>query len=321
MDFFQAIAKTAEDLQSNPVWQREVLIGQGIDPLHANVMAQKAGEDQERKQMVEMIRARLDAGQPITESELMAIGSVNPELARVIIDQQDMARKERAAQAKQEMLGQLFGGGSSSDDATRMVAAGAMYNDPQLMALGTFVQDQANRREDEKNRIAAEERKKQEKIAEEERKPPTESQANAANFANRMGETEKILTPLEEKGTSTANFWNRQAEAISGYLPSEDFRKYRQAQEDWVRAKLRRESGAVIGDDEMAREITTYFPQPGDTDAVIKQKREARETALKGVEGAAKPGFKAPRYKLAIPEGVLPEEWEVMTDEERALWQ
>lgn len=89
MDFFQAIAKTAEDLQSNPTWQREVFIGQGIDPLHANVMAQKAGEDQERKQMVAMIRARIDAGQPITESELLAIGSVNPDLARMVIQMQE----------------------------------------------------------------------------------------------------------------------------------------------------------------------------------------------------------------------------------------
>lgn len=89
MDFAQAIAKTINDLQANPVWQREALIGQGIDPLHANVMAQKAGEDQERKQMVAMIRARIDAGQPITESELLAIGSVNPDLARMVIQMQE----------------------------------------------------------------------------------------------------------------------------------------------------------------------------------------------------------------------------------------
>lgn len=88
MDFVQAIAKTMNDLQANPVWQREALIGQGIAPKDASAMAQETADKAESKQMVEMIRARLDAGQPITESELMAIGSVNPELARVVVAMQ-----------------------------------------------------------------------------------------------------------------------------------------------------------------------------------------------------------------------------------------
>jgi hypothetical protein len=60
---------------------------------------------------------------------------------------------------------------------------------------------------------------------------------------------------------------------------SEERQKYRQAQEDWVRAKLRKESGAVIADEEMDREIRVYFPQLGDTPAVIKQKKESRKVA------------------------------------------
>jgi hypothetical protein len=64
---------------------------------------------------------------------------------------------------------------------------------------------------------------------------------------------------------------------------------HRQAQEDWVRAKLRKESGAVIADEEMEREIATYFPKPGDTPQVIKQKAKARETAIQGMKKAAGP--------------------------------
>ena len=51
---------------------------------------------------------------------------------------------------------------------------------------------------------------------------------------------------------------------------------YKQAQSEWVRAKLRKESGAVIGKEEEEGEIRTYFPQPLDPPEVVKQKAEAR---------------------------------------------
>ena len=63
--------------------------------------------------------------------------------------------------------------------------------------------------------------------------------------------------------------------------------QYSQAQMDWVRAKLRKESGAVIGADEMADEITT-FPQLGDGDAVIAQKAQARRVSEKAMGEASK---------------------------------
>jgi hypothetical protein len=74
---------------------------------------------------------------------------------------------------------------------------------------------------------------------------------------------------------------------VGNSIMSEGGQLYRQAQEDWVRSKLRRESGAVIGEDEMAREIQVYFPQPGDTPAVIEQKRQARAVAVTAMRQAA----------------------------------
>jgi len=56
---------------------------------------------------------------------------------------------------------------------------------------------------------------------------------------------------------------------------------------DWVRAKLRKESGAVIGPKEMQDEIITYFPQPGDSAAVIKQKAESRRAAERAMSISA----------------------------------
>ena len=64
---------------------------------------------------------------------------------------------------------------------------------------------------------------------------------------------------------------------------SEESQQYRAAQEDWVRSILRKESGAVIGADEMADEIKTFFPQPGDSAKVIRQKANARKRRVQGL--------------------------------------
>jgi hypothetical protein len=59
---------------------------------------------------------------------------------------------------------------------------------------------------------------------------------------------------------------------------------------DWISANLRKESGAVIGVEEMVEERKKYFPQPGDEERTIKQKaasRRAAEAAMKVSAGRA----------------------------------
>ena len=76
--------------------------------------------------------------------------------------------------------------------------------------------------------------------------------------------------------------------------------QYRQAQENWVRANLRKESGAVIGADEMADEIRNYFPQPGQSAEVIQQKQLARQVtqdAMKTSAGALYRPFDLNKFK------------------------
>lgn len=73
-------------------------------------------------------------------------------------------------------------------------------------------------------------------------------------------------------------------------MRSNERQLYRQAQENWVRANLRKESGAVIGTEEMSKEIENYFPQIGDGPAVIEQKRRSREAAMQGMITSAGPG-------------------------------
>jgi hypothetical protein len=102
----------------------------------------------------------------------------------------------------------------------------------------------------------------------------TESQA--AGFAGRMNDASSVIDQFEaQEGFRVPEFlWSRPTRT----LPAE-WQQYRQAGENWIRANLRRESGAVIGEEEMAAEFRVYFPQPGDSPEVIRQKARARQRA------------------------------------------
>jgi len=122
---------------------------------------------------------------------------------------------------------------------------------------------------------------------------PTEAQSNAMGFAQRMERTIGILSPLEAAGS-----FPKTGSAVAGAVPlvggtlrraaqSPDVQKYDQAAQDWIRAKLRKESGAAIGKEESANEYATYFPMPGDSPEVITQKAAARDVATQAMRESA----------------------------------
>lgn len=133
----------------------------------------------------------------------------------------------------------------------------------------------------------------------------TEGERNAAGYLMRMTEASKLLDKFEGSGAST---YKTQAAgavpfvggAIRRAVMTPEQQQYRQAQEDWVRAKLRKESGASIATDEMDREIETYFPMPGDGQAVISQKRKARETANSAMRQSS---GRAATAETSVPSG------------------
>ena len=84
----------------------------------------------------------------------------------------------------------------------------------------------------------------------------------------------------------------KQSQANKNISP--EARQYFQALQDFSRAKLRKESGAVIGKDEIFGDLATFFPLPNDDDATILQKKEARNQALQGMIEAAGGAYKAP---------------------------
>jgi hypothetical protein len=123
-------------------------------------------------------------------------------------------------------------------------------------------------------------------------KPPTDSQLKASGFYDRMSQSNQILIPLEDEGEYPmygAAIAGIAGETARRFSMSPQEQKYKQAADDWIRAKLRQESGAVISADEMRDEYNTYFPQPGDSPEVIEQKRKARETATESMAKAGGP--------------------------------
>lgn len=144
----------------------------------------------------------------------------------------------------------------------------------------------------------------------------TESQGNATAYGMRMAQADAILKPLEASGLKNTGLIRsgvsgtlgatpligealaRGSDNIFNTLPTilgglnEDQQKTVQARVNFVTAVLRKESGASISPTEFATAEKNYFPAPGDSESVVKQKQQAREMAIKAMKLQAGPGAK-----------------------------
>lgn len=148
----------------------------------------------------------------------------------------------------------------------------------------------------------------------------TEDQGKSAGFALRMNQStqlfnQPVLDPMTQMplmiGGKTISLEDAfgapsRTQAILRNIPSagvatgfanllEDSgrQQYRQAQENWVSANLRAESGAVLGTDEIDKEIKKYFPQVDDKPEVIRQKAQSRKSTELAMEVRGGPALKA----------------------------
>jgi len=138
-------------------------------------------------------------------------------------------------------------------------------------------------------------------------KAPNNDQTNAAGFAERMVNSSAELSKLEGSGYDPTNFRDRSGASIGGYLgnslTSDQGQQYRQAATNWVRANLRKESGAAIGKDEMDQEIENYFPKAGDSPTVVAQKAANRKIVEQNMIRSAGPAWTGatPAADIAAP--------------------
>jgi hypothetical protein len=128
----------------------------------------------------------------------------------------------------------------------------------------------------------------------------TEQQGKASLFSSRAEEADKIIKGLEGKYSPLAiaaktaagkvPVFGGGAEMSANAMLSDESQKAEQAQRDFINAILRQESGAVIAETEFDNARKQYFPQPGDSKAVIEQKAKNRNTAINGLRKMAGPG-------------------------------
>lgn len=164
-------------------------------------------------------------------------------------------------------------------------------------------------------------------------KPFTEAQSKTNVYATRARGALETLEPIAGALTSIGE---RALDAdptglARGALQTDDYQVAKAAGEEFLQAILRKDTGAAITSQEQTLYGKTYLPQPGDNEAVLRQKAEARRRAINAIEAGMSPaqmlaverGLDAGGQQSAAqpPQGVEPDLWDAMTPEERALFQ
>jgi hypothetical protein len=119
--------------------------------------------------------------------------------------------------------------------------------------------------------------------------PPNPSQAEAlsAGYANRLEAASKVLDNTGDSLTNPIKNVESKIPLIGNYAVGSKYQQADQAARDFINAQLRRESGAAIAESEFENARKQYLPQPGDSAAVKKQKREARARAVRNMQLSA----------------------------------
>jgi len=152
-------------------------------------------------------------------------------------------------------------------------------------------------------------------------RPLTEAQGNATGFGLRAREAADLINELETNGTfgRLANVNSAIRSGLervpivgtaaggliggAGHLAlSTKQQQYAQARDNFIRAVLRKESGATISPAEIQGAEEQYFPRAGENKTVIKQKQDNRETAIESLKIQAGPGARKIPARKAAPD-------------------
>jgi len=149
----------------------------------------------------------------------------------------------------------------------------------------------------------------------------SDTQLKSGTFAERMVNSRDTVADLIDADfdpTSLTQYIGDTVGMLGNYALSDQQQMYIQASHDWIRAKLRKESGAVIAKEEMAKEYATYFPMPGDSDGVRKQKQAARRIAERGMGRESGGAYEWAERETPVKAGSRRPISEMTDDEKRA---
>lgn len=118
-------------------------------------------------------------------------------------------------------------------------------------------------------------------------KPATAAQETVAGYAARIEQANPILDSVTSPivGMNVVNFESQIK--LPAQFQNNTVQRYMQAARNFINAVLRRESGAVISDEEFREARQQYLPQPGDSDEVLKQKKANRALVFESFKRSA----------------------------------
>lgn len=122
-------------------------------------------------------------------------------------------------------------------------------------------------------------------------RPATGAQMKVLGFFNRAKQADDDLQKLETEVSGMGLLSQERMKHATNILQSQTGQSYNQAQRAFTEARLRKDSGAAIPEQEFENDRVTYFAQPGDKKATLDQKRRARAAVLASLGFEAGPAL------------------------------
>jgi hypothetical protein len=181
------------------------------------------------------------------------------EKKQAVILEQSLKQQEVALQEKKTMQAYALGRSAQYPDAGISPSDTSEQVDAKILKSPSYLLEQTN-----KERVATAE------------KPATAAQETLATYASRIEQSQGTLNSMQDtiKNMNAINFEAQMN--LPSYLQSSNIQQYNQAARNFINAVLRRESGAVISEQEFDSARKQYLPYPGDSDATLQNKANSR---------------------------------------------
>lgn len=126
---------------------------------------------------------------------------------------------------------------------------------------------------------------------------PTESQTKDASYAERMLRAEAGLREVVPTDDAGKFLKYDPTSSMFRFLPdwnvtnSTEWQQYNRNAREGIAAILRKDTGAAVSDTEWAWYFPMYYPQPGDSAQVVKDKQDARISVARGLRNGSGGAF------------------------------
>jgi hypothetical protein len=120
----------------------------------------------------------------------------------------------------------------------------------------------------------------------------TEAEAKANLFGTQMKMSQDIIGNVQTPSGVAIAAWRNAPSLVVNPLLGENDQQYFNAVRLFAAGILRKETGAAFTPGEMLDVHERFFPQPGDSAAVIQQKDRARQAAISSIEAEVRGGMR-----------------------------